>query len=116
MAHYQSKRIDHLGLVAGFCHDLGLIEIVDNTLNSGKERKVKFGQLFFSMILNGLGFTGRTLHMYSEYFKDKAIQRLIAPDLQADSLNDDALGRCLDELFKYGVSELYQEIAARTVQ
>ncbi len=33
MAHYQSKRIDHLGLVAGFCHDLGLIEIVDNTLN-----------------------------------------------------------------------------------
>ncbi len=87
MAHYQSKRIDHLGLVAGFCHDLGLIEIVDNTLNSGKERKVTFGQLFFSMILNGLGFTGRTLHMYSEYFKDKAIQRCNRPNQPVFTLN-----------------------------
>ena len=56
------------------------------------------------MILNGLGFTGRTLHMYSQYFEDKPIQRLLGIDIKAEQINDDALGRCLDKLFAHGVS------------
>jgi hypothetical protein len=31
--------------------------------------------------LNGLGFTGRTLHMYSEFFDDKPVSRLIGERL-----------------------------------
>ncbi len=55
------------------------------------------------ILLNGLGFTGRTLHMYSEYFSDKPLDRLIAPSIKAAHINDDALGRCLDALYEYGV-------------
>jgi hypothetical protein len=35
------------------------------------------------MLLNGLGFTGRTLHMYSEFFDDKPVSRLIDEGIEA---------------------------------
>jgi hypothetical protein len=43
------------------------------------------------MLLNGLGFTGRTLHMYSEFFDDKPVSRLIGEGIEASHTNDDAL-------------------------
>ena len=36
---------------------------------------------------------------------------LIAPDVKASYLNDDALGRALDEFYNFGVTELYSAIA-----
>lgn len=73
-----SKILDHHGLVAGFCHDLGFADIIDNALGGASpERKISFGQLVSAMVLNGLGFTGRTLHMYSEYFRNKPVDKLI---------------------------------------
>jgi hypothetical protein len=64
---------------------------------------VSYGQVFIAMLLNGLGFTGRTLHMYSEFFDDKSISCLIGERIEASHINDDALGRCLDALYDAGV-------------
>ena len=111
-----TKSLDHLGLVAGFCKEINLIELIDNVLGHCKERKVSFGQLFVAMILNGLGFTGRTLHMYSEYFESKPLDRLLGPDVLPEHINDDALGRCLDALYESGVSSLYQNIGEQVVE
>ena len=47
------------------------------------------------MMLNGLGFTGRTLYMYSEYFSDKPLDSFIGPNIEASDINDDTLDRCL---------------------
>ena len=112
---YTTKRLDHLGLVAGFCQDIGLAGIIDNALGTSERRKVSYGQLFSAMLLNGLGFTGRTLHMYSEFFDDKPVARLLGEGVEAGQINDDALGRCLDELYDTGVSGLYQKIAEKVV-
>ena len=49
-----TKSFDHLGLVAGFCKDIQLADLIDNTLGHAEERKVSFGQLFVAMMLNGL--------------------------------------------------------------
>jgi transposase len=67
------------------------------------------------MILNGLGLVGRTLHMYPEYFADRPVERLIGKGVKAEHINDDALGRCLDQLYETGVSELFQGLSARTI-
>jgi transposase len=63
------------------------------------------------MLPNGLGFTGRTLHVYSEYFKSKPLNRLLGEGISADDIKDDALGRCLDALYDKGVSFLYQGVS-----
>ena len=114
-AAYTTKRLDHLGLVAGFCQEIDLAAIIDKALGTSKRRQVSFGQLFTAMLLNGLGFTGRTLHMYSEFFDDKPVSRLIGEGIEASHINDDALGRCLDALYDEGVSGLYQKIAEKVI-
>jgi hypothetical protein len=85
-------------------------------LGTSERRQVSYGQIFTAMLLNGLGFTGRTLHMYSEFFDDKPISRLIGEGIEAPHINDDALGRCLDALYDAGVCGLYQQIAEKVVE
>jgi transposase len=111
-----SKILDHHGLVAGFCHSLGFADIIDKAIGgAAPERKITCGQLVTAMVLNGLGFTGRTLHMYSEYFRNKPVDRLIGEGVLPEHINDDALGRCLDNLYEYGVSDLYQQLGEAVV-
>jgi hypothetical protein len=76
-AVYTTKRLDHVGLVAGFCHEIDLAAIIDKALGTSERRQVSYGQIFTAMLLNSLGFTGRKLHMYSEFFDDKPVSRLI---------------------------------------
>lgn len=113
---YTSKSIDHLGLVSALCQELGIAEFIDNQISNQSEyRHISYGQLLVAMILNGLGFVSRTLHMYPAYFADKPIERLLGTGIKAEHINDDALGRCLDKLYEHGVSELYQDLSEKVV-
>ncbi len=114
---YSSKSIDHLGLVSGLCKDIGLVENIDTLFpKHATNSHISFGQLFLAMMLNGLGFVGRTLHMFPQYFRGKPIERLIGEGIEAQHINDDSLGRCLDEFYKFGVSELYQSLSENVVK
>lgn len=116
MPSYQSRNLEHHGLVAGFCKELGIADIIDKNLGTSEKRNISFGQLFVAMLINGLGFTGRTMHMYCQYFEDKPLERLIGPGIEPEQINDDALGRCLDALYEHGVSELYQKLGETVVK
>lgn len=114
---FATKSIDHLGLVSVLCKELGIAEFIDERLpKQQSQAHITHGQLLVSMILNGLGFVSRTLHMVPDYFADKPVERLIGTGIQAKHINDDALGRCLDKLYEYGVSSLYQDLAEKVVQ
>jgi transposase len=114
-ASYQIKNLDHHGLVAAMCHELRIAQRVDAVIPKQGEHQVSHGQALVAMIINGLGFHSRTLHMFPQFFEDKPVERLIGPGITAAHLNDDALGRCLDALFATGVSPLYQVLAENVV-
>jgi transposase len=80
MTYPSSKSLDHLGLVAGFCKDIQLAQYIDDALVDSNAHKVSFGQLSVAILLNGLGFTGRTLHTYSKYFESKPHDRLLGKE------------------------------------
>lgn len=109
------KRLDHLGLVSGMCQELGIAKMIDAVIPKGNEHKVSHGEAMVAMLLNGLGFHSRTLHMFSDFFADKPTERLIAPGVLPEHLNDDVLGRCLDALYDADVSLLYQVMSERVV-
>jgi transposase len=67
------------------------------------------------MILNGLGFVCLTLHMYPEFFADRSVERLIGKVIKAEHIHDDALSRCLNQLYETVVSKLFQVLSARTI-
>jgi transposase len=111
---YSSKQIDHLGLVSGMIDELQLVELINLQLNQdGKERSVSLGILVKSLILNGLGFTERTLYMVSSFFNDKPIELLLGEGITASQLNDTSLGRCLDTIQAYGTTELYANLVPK---
>ena len=113
--HYQTQRIDHLGIVAGICKQIKLIETIDNYLPTESGRKVSCGQATQAMVLNALGLTGRALYLMPEYLKNKPIDLLIGEGLEAEDFNDDSLGRALDELQQAGITELFASIVAQAV-
>ena len=54
----ENKQLHHLGIVAGVCNEIGLIETIDRHVLKPK-RKVSVGQAVQAMIVNALGFSGR---------------------------------------------------------
>ena len=110
------KRLDHLGLVAGMCKELNIAEMIDTILPKDNHHHVSHGQAVVAMILNGLDFHSRTLHMFPDFFAKKPTKRLIGASVLPHHLNDDALGRTLDALFEADVSMLYQVMVESVVQ
>lgn len=115
--HYSSKQLDHLGLVAGICDELGLAGLIDRLIPQNEEKRtVSIGQAVKAMILNGLGFANRALYLTPLFFRDKPVERLIGEGIEAEHLNDDTLGRSLDAIYKYGPDRLYPQLAAEIVK
>lgn len=112
---YETQRIDHLGIVAGICQEICLIDQIDARVKAS-DRKVSCGQGTQAMILNALGFVGRALYLMPDYLHNKPVDLLIDPDLTAEDFNDDTLGRCLDDLYTAGVTEVYYQIASHAMQ
>lgn len=111
---YSSKSLAHLGIVSGMIDELGIVEAINNHLQiDGKERQVSLGILCKALILNGLGFTQRTLYMVSTFFEDKPIEVLLGNGIEPGQLNDTTLGRCLDAIHSYGCTTLYANVAAQ---
>ena len=104
-------RLDHLGIIAGICDEIGLVELVDSSIGVDPRYKVSNGVALKAMILNGLGFTQRTLYLTPEFFRDKPVSHLLGECIEAVHLHDDCLGRCLDALYNYGLSKLFFRIS-----
>ena len=108
-----SEQLGHLGLVAATIRELGIIEKIDArlALNERKGGLVTYGRRVAAMVLNGLGFMNSRLSMTTHFFQDKPVAQLLGSEVNAEHLNDDCLGRCLDKIADYGVTKLYSEIA-----
>jgi transposase len=114
---YSSYTLDHLGLVSGMVDELGLVQRIDALVEQDlSQRTVSVGLAVKAMILIGLGFVSRALYLVPHFFQDKPVERLLGPGIRAEHLNDDALGRAMDDLYEYGVDRLYPQLAAPAVQ
>ena len=85
---YQTERLDHLGIIAGVCREVGRAEWLDE--RAGEQRRgVSMGTATVAMILNGLGFSNRQLYLVPQYFENKPVEHLLGEGITADMLNDD---------------------------
>jgi transposase len=103
---YRTERLDHLGIVAGICDEIELVEQIDHLVPAPR-RQVSLGQAVKAMIINALGFVSRPLYLTPEFFTNKPVELLIGAGITAEVLNDDSLGRALDALFEAGLTEVF---------
>ncbi len=115
MANFAVERLDHLGIVAGVCQEIGLVEYFDG-LDERVHARVSLGQAVLAMVLNGLGFTNRRLYLVPQFFAHKPVERLIGPGITPEDLNDDCLGRALDWLTAHDLTALFAGLAHQARQ
>jgi transposase len=109
---YVNERLDHLGIVAGVCQEIGLAAWLDEQ-DPTRRRQVSIGTATTAMILNGLGFSNRQLYLVPQYFANKPVEHLLGAGITAEMLNDDCLGRTLDWLYAHDPTKLFAGIATQ---
>lgn len=108
--NYSAKRLDHLGIIAGMCKHLEIVELIDELLPS-PERKISYGKAIVAMILNAMGFSSRTMYLFPEFLETKPVELLLGEGVVAEDFNDDSLGRALDKVFAVGCTEFFAKIS-----
>jgi transposase len=112
----QSANVDHHGIVAAVCQDLGIKDKINAALGSGdRQRVVSAGTSVVAMILNRLGFTNRRLYLTPQFFSNKPVERLLGEAIKASDLTAHTLGQTLDEIAAYGTSRLFGEVDLSTL-
>lgn len=115
MAGMRVERLDHLGIVAGVCQEIGVAAYLD-ALAGPSQQQVSVGTATVAMILNGLGFSNRRLYLVSQFFATKPVEHLLGMGITADMLHDDCLGRTLDWLYDHDPTALFAGIARQARQ
>jgi transposase len=113
----KSKVLDHLGLVAGMFEELEIGDRIDEHIAQDfDEREISVGQAVKALVLNGFGFVQQRLYLTPQFFERVPTERLIGEGVQPEHLNEGVLGRALDDLYEYGVTELFRDLAAHAAE
>src|SRR5262249_35158240 len=86
---YVVEHLNHLGMVAEVCREIGVAAWLDQQ-EPGNRQRVSVGTATVALVLNGLGFSNRQLYLVPQFFADKPVEHLLGPVITADALNDDA--------------------------
>src|SRR5947209_3937791 len=89
---YINVRLDHLGIVAGVCQEIGLAAWLD-AQDPGNRQQVSVGTATVAMILNGLGFSNRQLYLVPQFFANKPVEHLLGPGITAEIISDELTER-----------------------
>ena len=81
---YSSKNLDHLGIVATVCKEIGLADEINRILGVDPRQKVTCGEAVVAMVLNALGFVDRPLYLFPEFMATKPVEILIREGLKAE--------------------------------
>jgi transposase len=63
---YSSKNMDHRGIVAMVCKEIGLADKIDQILGVDPRQKVTCGEAVVAMVLNALGFVDQSLYLFPD--------------------------------------------------
>ena len=53
------------------------MEVINQKLGVDNGEKITAGQVIKALILNGLGIVSHPLYLFSQFFEDKAIEKLL---------------------------------------
>ena len=110
------KNLDHLGIVAGLIDEIGIVEIINSKLGIDPREKISAGTVVKAILINGLGFVSRPLYLFSQFFEDKGIEELLGEEIKTDYINDDKIGRVMDELYKHGLNDICIEVVLSVIK
>ena len=110
------KSWPYKGIVAGLIDEIGIAEVINQKLGVDNREKIAAGQVIKALILNGLGMVSRPLYLFSQFFEDKAIEKLLGTGINSEYLNDDKIGILMDDIYQLGLTNLFIEIGLLVIK
>ena len=110
------KNLDILGIVARLIDEIGIVKIINSKLGIDPGEKISAGTVVKAILINGLGFVSRPLYLFSQFFEDKGIEELLGEEIKTDYINDDKIGRVMDELYKHGLNDIFIEVVLSVIK
>jgi Domain of unknown function (DUF4277) len=96
---YHRQVLDHLGLVAGMCDELGVGDVIDQATRQHPDmRDLTVGEAVNAMVRNGWGCINQARSVVPRFFPHQPTSRRMSPRVPPEQLNDEALGRAVDTL------------------
>jgi transposase len=56
------------------------------------------------------------LYLFPEFFRDKPVERLLGYGIKAEEINDDKIGRVMDDIYEVSVDKLWTEIGLNVLK
>jgi hypothetical protein len=94
-----TKTIGSLALIYPYLRRLAVAETLDALTTTGKQRAVPTGQIVEVLIVNRLAQRPAPISQLGAWAQTQAIEAVYG--LSADALNDDRIGRALDEVYPH---------------
>jgi transposase len=110
------KNLDHLGLIAGIIDDLNIENIVNSLIKTDIREKISAGTIIKAIILNGLGYMSQPLYLFPEFFRDKPVDKLLGYGIKAEEINDDKIGRVMDDIYEVSLDKLWTKIGLNVLK
>jgi transposase len=114
--HITTYALGHHGIVCGIYDELEIGGIIDEVLPKVGQHKLAHSIVIKAMILNCLGFTDSRLYLYSQFFENLPVERLLGPGVSASDLTDDVLGRTLDKIYEVDPTQLFMKLSMRMME
>ena len=92
------------------------MELINQKLGVDNREKIATGQVIKALILNRLGMVSRPLYLFSQFFEDKAIEKLLGTGINSEYLNDDTLCRVMDDIYQLGLTNLFIELGLLVIK
>jgi transposase len=78
--------------------------------------KITAGQVIKALILIGLGIVSRPLYLFSQFFEDKAIEKLLGTGINSEYLNVDKIVILMDDIYQLGLTNLFIELGLLVIK
>ena len=104
-----------LPLISELCNKIELKKIIDEKIDDQNKKIVSTGNAVKAMIMNII--VGRKpLYLVDKFYEPKDTEKLFGEGIGPEHLNDDVMGRALDELYKIGAKKVLTETAMMSLQ
>jgi transposase len=105
--------VSFLPIVSTYARELGVVEEINRLC--GRSKGVNAGQVCLALILDTL--TGRSpLFRLEDSFAHLDVELLLGKGISSSQLNDDAVGRVLENLYDVGTNKILSAVALRAVK
>lgn len=108
-----TKTIGSLALAYPYLRRLGVAEVIDGLTTTGKERAVPTGRVIEVLVLNRLSLRPSPISKVGDWAATQAVEASYG--IAAAALNDDRIGRALDELHPH-LTDAWAAIVLRGAQ